>query len=60
LVQFREMLASPLDKKIYFEPGTNYQYSGVGYIYLQKIIEKVTHIIDITCRYDVVTNKKVL
>lgn len=31
-----------IDKKIYFEPGTNYKYSGVGYIYLQKIIEKVT------------------
>lgn len=31
-----------IDKKIYFEPGTNYKYSGVGYIYLQKIIEKIT------------------
>ncbi len=31
-----------LDKKIYFEPGSRFSYSGVGYIYLQKIIENVT------------------
>ncbi len=31
-----------MDKKIHFEPGTKYFYSGVGYTYLQKIIENVT------------------
>lgn len=31
-----------IDKNIYFEPGTKFQYSGVGYIYLQRIIEQVT------------------
>lgn len=31
-----------INKKVYFESGTKYQYSGVGYIYLQKIIERIT------------------
>ncbi len=31
-----------IDKKIYYTPGSNFCYSGVGYIYLQKIIEKIT------------------
>ena len=31
-----------VDKKIYYEPGSNFCYSGVGYIYLQHFIEKVT------------------
>ena len=30
-----------VDKQIYFEPGSQFLYSGVGYIYLQNIIEKV-------------------
>jgi CubicO group peptidase (beta-lactamase class C family) len=30
-----------VDRKIYFEPGSRFSYSGVGYIYLQKIIENV-------------------
>lgn len=25
-----------------FEPGTNYAYSGIGYAYLQKVLEKLT------------------
>ncbi len=31
-----------IDKHIYFEPGTKFSYSGVGYMYLQEIIEKVS------------------
>lgn len=31
-----------IDKKIYFKPGSHFCYSGVGYIYLQKVIENVT------------------
>ncbi len=31
-----------MDKDIYFEPGSRFSYSGVGYMYLQKIIENVT------------------
>lgn len=31
-----------IDKKIYYEPGSRFSYSGVGYIYLQNIIENVT------------------
>lgn len=31
-----------VDKKIYFDPGTDFMYSGVGYIYLQSVIETVT------------------
>jgi CubicO group peptidase (beta-lactamase class C family) len=31
-----------VDKKIHFEPGSKYCYSGVGYMYLQKIIENIT------------------
>lgn len=31
-----------VDKKIYFTPGSHFCYSGVGYIYLQQIIENVT------------------
>jgi len=30
------------DKKVHFEPGTKYKYSGVGFTYLQKIIESIT------------------
>ena len=28
-----------IDKKIYSDPGTEFRYSGVGYIYLQNVIE---------------------
>ena len=28
-----------IDKKIYSDPGTEFRYSGVGYIYLQSVIE---------------------
>ncbi|MCR5460619.1 MAG: beta-lactamase family protein [Acetatifactor sp.] len=28
-----------VDKKIYSDPGTEFRYSGVGYIYLQSVIE---------------------
>ena len=31
-----------LDKKIYSEPGKAFRYSGVGYIYLQNVIEKAS------------------
>lgn len=31
-----------IDKNIYFDPGTQFSYSGVGYIYLQQVIETVT------------------
>lgn len=31
-----------VDKKIYFNPGSHFSYSGVGYIYLQKVIEDIT------------------
>jgi CubicO group peptidase (beta-lactamase class C family) len=31
-----------VDNKIYYKPGSNFCYSGVGYIYLQHVIEKVT------------------
>jgi CubicO group peptidase (beta-lactamase class C family) len=30
-----------VDRKIYFAPGSRFSYSGVGYIYLQEIIENV-------------------
>jgi CubicO group peptidase (beta-lactamase class C family) len=30
-----------IDRNIYFEPGSRFSYSGVGYIYLQEIIENV-------------------
>lgn len=30
-----------VDKQIYSDPGSHFLYSGVGYIYLQNIIEKV-------------------
>ena len=30
-----------VDKRLYFEPGSHFSYSGVGYIFLQKIIERV-------------------
>lgn len=33
-----------MDKNIYFEPGSQFSYSGVGYMYLQKIIEHVTNL----------------
>ncbi len=31
-----------IDKKIYYNPGSRFSYSGVGYIYLQKVIENMT------------------
>jgi len=31
-----------VDKKIYSEPGKEFRYSGVGYIYLQNVIEKAS------------------
>ena len=31
-----------IDRRIYFEPGNHFSYSGVGYIYLQQILETVT------------------
>ena len=31
-----------IDKKIYSEPGKEFRYSGVGYIYLQSVIEKAS------------------
>lgn len=31
-----------VDKKIYFDPGTDFCYSGVGYIYMQNVIENVS------------------
>ena len=31
-----------MDRKLYFEPGSKFSYSGVGYIYLQKVMENVT------------------
>jgi CubicO group peptidase (beta-lactamase class C family) len=31
-----------IDKHIYFEPGSMFSYSGVGYMYIQKIIENIT------------------
>lgn len=31
-----------IDKKIYFDPGSKFLYSGVGYIYLQDYIENIT------------------
>ena len=30
-----------VDKRLYFEAGSHFSYSGVGYIYLQKIVERV-------------------
>ncbi len=32
----------PVDTVVHFEPGTKFSYSGVGYMYLTKIIEGVT------------------
>ncbi|MBR3637979.1 MAG: serine hydrolase [Lachnospiraceae bacterium] len=31
-----------VDKKIYSDPGAEFRYSGVGYIYLQNVIENVS------------------
>ncbi len=31
-----------IDKKIYSDPGEEFRYSGVGYIYLQNVIENVS------------------
>lgn len=31
-----------VDKKIYSDPGESFRYSGVGYIYLQNVIENVS------------------
>lgn len=31
-----------IDKKIYTDPGEEFRYSGVGYIYLQNVIENVS------------------
>ena len=33
-----------MDKNIYFDPGSQFSYSGVGYMYLQQIIENVTNL----------------
>jgi CubicO group peptidase (beta-lactamase class C family) len=33
---------TPFNKNIRFEPGTAYSYSGIGFEYLQKIIEQIT------------------
>ncbi len=33
-----------VDKKIYSDPGKEFRYSGVGYIYLQNVIEKASGI----------------
>ncbi|MBO4391521.1 MAG: serine hydrolase [Lachnospiraceae bacterium] len=32
-----------VDKKIYSDPGTEFRYSGVGYIYLQNVIENASN-----------------
>jgi len=32
----------PLDKSILFKPGSDFQYSGVGALYMQELIEQVT------------------
>lgn len=32
-----------VDKKIYSDPGAEFRYSGVGYIYLQNVIENASH-----------------
>ena len=31
-----------VDRRVYFEPGSRFSYSGVGYIYLQQILENTT------------------
>jgi CubicO group peptidase (beta-lactamase class C family) len=33
---------NPVNKSILFPPGERYQYSGVGFIYLQQVMEQVT------------------
>ena len=32
----------PLDKSIIFQPGSDFLYSGIGFLYLQAVIEQVT------------------
>lgn len=32
----------PLDKSILFKPGSDFRYAGVGFLYLQEVIEQVT------------------
>jgi CubicO group peptidase (beta-lactamase class C family) len=32
----------PLDKSIVFKPGSDFLYSGVGFLYIQEVIEQVT------------------
>ena len=38
---FSPSFETGVDKRLYFEPGSRFSYSGVGYIYLQQIIESV-------------------
>ena len=33
---------NPVDKSIVFPPGERYEYSGVGFMYLQEVMEQVT------------------
>ena len=33
---------NPVDKSIVYPPGERYEYSGVGFIYLQEVLEQVT------------------
>jgi len=32
----------PLDKTVHFAPGTQYRYSGVGFLYLQEVLEQAS------------------
>ncbi len=39
---FSESFELGIDKKLYSNPGEKFRYSGVGYIYLQNVIENVS------------------